>query len=133
SVHHAGRHDSAHRRLAGGLELGGRGHAADDADRPGQENRHHVDDQRRRRLVDRDRAGARVSLLAQHGAMMRAAAPLGSYWNPADVHAMIALSNANATATRLPASPGVFVGVRGVTSHNAGKWYAECVDDVDVP
>lgn len=58
--------------------------------------------------------------------------PVVPYWNPADKTSLILLSNGNATATRDTPSAAAFNSVRGITSHNTGKWYAECVNDVNV-
>lgn len=75
-----------------------------------------------------------MSLLRLHQAVMAGqAAPAGNYWNPADKTSLILLSNGNATATRDTPSPTAFNAVRGITSHNSGKWYAECLNVVDVP
>lgn len=52
----------------------------------------------------------------------------GSYWNPADKHANVTLSNSDKTAT---SAAGGWKAVRGITSHNSGKWYAELLNDAD--
>ena len=49
----------------------------------------------------------------------------GQYWNPADCHSSVVLSSGNAVATRSSAA-AAWRSVRSVTSHNSGKWYAEC-------
>lgn len=55
----------------------------------------------------------------------RASAPTGSsYWNPSDKSANVTLSDSDRVATVTPAS---WSAVRGVTSHDSGKWYAEQV------
>lgn len=69
-------------------------------------------------------------LLAAYGAA--GAPPVGNYWNPADKSGLILLSGGNAIATRDTPSSGTFGSVRGITSHNTGKWYAECTNDVSV-
>lgn len=52
-----------------------------------------------------------------------------AYWDPAAKDAAVDLTNGNATATVTSGSG--WVGVRGVTSHSTGKWYAEILLDVD--
>ena len=49
----------------------------------------------------------------------------GQYWNPADCHSSVVLSSGNSVATR-NSDPKAWRCVRSVTSHNSGKWYAEC-------
>ena len=49
----------------------------------------------------------------------------GPYWNPADCHPSVVLSSGNAVATR-NSDTAAWRCVRSVTSHNSGKWYAEC-------
>lgn len=47
-------------------------------------------------------------------------------WNPSDKHADITLSGSNLIATRTVNTGPDIVIVRSVTSHNSGKFYAEC-------
>lgn len=53
------------------------------------------------------------------------APPTAQYWNPSDCHPSVVLSSGNAVATRNSDS-AAWRSVRSVTSHNSGKWYAEC-------
>lgn len=58
------------------------------------------------------------------------APPTAQYWNPSDCHPSVVLSSGNAVATRNTDSAG-WRAVRSVTSHNSGKWYAECENLAD--
>lgn len=51
-----------------------------------------------------------------------------NYFDPARLGAGITLTNSSATAVR---TSGGWASVAGVTKHSAGKWYAECSDDVN--
>ncbi|WP_202844812.1 hypothetical protein [Luteimonas saliphila] len=66
-----------------------------------------------------------MSLLAAHAMMMASGDVYAPAWNPADCHSSIALSSANTIATRTTAA-AAWRSVRSITSHNSGKWYAEC-------
>jgi hypothetical protein len=57
---------------------------------------------------------------------------VGTYWNPTDTDSKINLSGGNAVATRSATSSGTWCATRSITSHNSGKWYAECGDTTDV-
>lgn len=50
------------------------------------------------------------------------------YWNPSDCASEITLSAGNATSTRSTTNNTNWRSVRSVTSHNSGKWYAECLN-----
>jgi hypothetical protein len=53
------------------------------------------------------------------------------YWNPSDKAAELTLSNAFATCLRSTTNDGAWRMVRGVSSHNTGKWYAEILIDAN--
>lgn len=73
-----------------------------------------------------------MSLLGAHGAVMSgSAAPPLARWNPADKASQVTLSARNRVCTRSSENNNSWRAVRSVTSHASGKWYAECVNDVN--